>query len=251
MEERLRKRLAALARRFETADFLRGDPSFFMHGAHGPADAEATAFTASTLAFGSRKAFMPKIAEIVRLAGGDVDSWLRHRAFEKDFPAGSDECFYRFYTRGSMNAFFARYADILESHGTLGQLVERECGGNARMAVETICRNFRGAGGLVPQDAKSACKRVCMFLRWMVRDGSPVDLGLWSGFIDRATLPVPLDTHVIRQARLLGLLPERGSVSMSAAVKLSGSLAEAFPGDPCRGDFALFGLGASGGGTEG
>ena len=81
-----------------------------------------------------------------------------------------------------------------------------------------------------------------MFLRWMVRSGSPVDLGLWSGFIDRRTLVVPLDTHVLQEAKKLGLLKST-SASMSAAKRLTAALAEAFPDDPVRGDFALFGFG--------
>ena len=84
-----------------------------------------------------------------------------------------------------------------------------------------------------------------MFLRWMVRSDSPVDLGLWSDFIDRRTLVVPLDTHVLQEAKKLGLLKST-SASMSAARRLTASLAEAFPEDPSRGDFALFGYGVSG-----
>ena len=76
----------------------------------------------------------------------------------------------------------------------------------------------------------------------MVRDGSPVDLGLWSGFIDKKTLVMPLDTHVVQEACRLGLLKSPAE-SMSAAKRLTARLAEVFPDDPCRGDFALFGIG--------
>jgi uncharacterized protein (TIGR02757 family) len=78
----------------------------------------------------------------------------------------------------------------------------------------------------------------------MVRSDSPVDLGLWSDFIDRRTLVVPLDTHVLQEAKKLGLLKST-SASMSAARRLTAALAEAFPEDPSRGDFALFGYGVS------
>lgn len=89
-----------------------------------------------------------------------------------------------------------------------------------------------------------------MFLRWMVRSGSPVDIGLWSDFIDRRTLVMPLDTHVMQQSRRLGLL--KGScTSMCAARKLTASLAEVFPDDPLRGDFALFGYGVTHAHTSG
>ena len=86
------------------------------------------------------------------------------------------------------------------------------------------------------------CKRVCMFLRWMVRSGSPVDLGLWADIIDRRTLIMPLDTHVVQEATRLWLLASR-TASMSTAKKLTAAMLEVFPDDPLRADFALFGLG--------
>ena len=96
--------------------------------------------------------------------------------------------------------------------------------------------------GIIPKDATSSCKRVCMFLRWMVRDNSPVDLGLWSDLIDKSTLIIPMDTHVLQEATKLGLISSK-CTSMSAALKLSQKLREIWPDDPIKGDFALFGLG--------
>jgi uncharacterized protein (TIGR02757 family) len=81
-----------------------------------------------------------------------------------------------------------------------------------------------------------------MFLRWMVRRGPAVDIGLWADFIDRKTLIMPLDTHVITQARELGLLSKE-SATMSTARKLTALMSEVFPDDPARGDFSLFGAG--------
>ena len=89
-----------------------------------------------------------------------------------------------------------------------------------------------------------------MFLRWMVRQNSPVDVGLWRWY-SPADLLIPLDTHVIRQSVELGLLSATStkgkspSVASSAANarKLTEVLAQIWPEDPCKGDFALFGLG--------
>lgn len=83
-----------------------------------------------------------------------------------------------------------------------------------------------------------------MFLRWMTRSGSPVDIGLWSNFIDKATLPIPLDTHVLSQAHRLGLIRSK-TASMATAVELSKKLSAVFPKDPAKGDFALFGYGVN------
>jgi uncharacterized protein (TIGR02757 family) len=78
----------------------------------------------------------------------------------------------------------------------------------------------------------------------MVRDNSPVDLGLWADFIDRKTLIIPLDTHVLSQSVRLGLLNSK-TASMATARRLTAALSTVFPDDPLRGDFALFGYGVN------
>ena len=81
-----------------------------------------------------------------------------------------------------------------------------------------------------------------MWLRGMVRDGSEVDLGLWSTVIDKRTLIMPLDTHVVQQAMSLGLLSSH-TASMASALRLTALMRRVFPDDPLKGDFALFGAG--------
>ena len=240
------KILKRYAARYETAEFLDGDPSWFMHQVEGAENREATAFTASCLSFGSRSQFMPKMRGLLDCADGDLDGWIRNGGFERRFRRGCGDCFYRFFTCGHMRAFFDAYRSLLDECGTLGGYVRREAGGDGFSAVAAICRRFARAGspGVVPQDAQSACKRVCMFLRWMVRTGSPVDLGLWSGFMDRRRLVMPLDTHVMRQSVRLGLIPA-ATASMRTARRLTAVLAEVFPDDPLKGDFALFGYGVN------
>lgn len=239
-----RRRLIELAARYETPAFLEGDPSCFMHSVKGDANREATAFVASALSFGSRGQFMPKIAGLVDLAGGDMDRWIRSGAYLTEFAENDPRCFYRFFTRGAMSRFFGAYRYLMSSFGTLGEYVRKTSEGDAKKAVSAICVWFASndGGGVVPKDVKSSCKRVCMFLRWMVRADSPVDLGLWADVIDRRTLIVPLDTHVVQEAISLGLLNSPCG-SMCAARRLTARLAEVFPDDPCRGDFALFGYG--------
>jgi len=244
MDANTKSALRRLAEKYERPSFIEGDPSRFMHLARGAKNQEATAFVASALSFGSRAQFLPKIQWMVDRADGDVDRWIRTGAFEKDFAPGDGRCFYRFYTHGAMNSFLRAYRGVMDEFGTLGEFVRRASGGDAAKAVEAICRRFRGAGAgaVIPKDPKSACKRVCMFLRWMARSGSPVDLGLWSGFIDRRTLVIPLDTHVLQEAGKLGLVKGKAA-SMCTARRITAALAEAFPDDPARGDFALFGAG--------
>lgn len=217
-----------------------------MHTVAGDKNREATAFVASGLSFGSRRQFIPKIAHIVGLAEGDIDGWIREGLFEFSFPADSPKTFYRFFSEGTMNAFFRAYRDILVRHGSLGECLKAAGVSDGRVAVGRIVELFAGCRGeysVIPKNSRSACKRVCMFLRWMVRDRSCVDLGLWSDFISKETLVIPLDTHVLSQAKRLGLL-DSTSASMAVAVKLTEKMKNVFPGDPLKGDYALFGYGA-------
>ena len=227
------------------ADFINGDPSWFMHQVEGDSNKEILAFIASSLSYGSRKQFLPKIESL--MINGDYAKWLTNREYEKIVPH-TDECFYRLYTKAMMNDFLNALAQMIEQYGSMRgfiiSLKKTDEKLSALDAVKALTSWFatHGSTGVIPKDATSSCKRVCMFLRWMVRDNSPVDLGLWSDLIDKSTLIIPMDTHVLQEATKLGLITSK-CTSMSAALKLSQKLREIWPDDPIKGDFALFGLG--------
>ena len=82
-----------------------------------------------------------------------------------------------------------------------------------------------------------------MLLRWLVRTDSPVDVGLWTWF-SKKDLLMPLDTHVMQQSNELGLICSK-SANLRTAVALTKKVAEIFPDDPVKADFALFGLGVN------
>lgn len=239
--------LRLYAERYETEEFLIGDPSWWMHQVKGDANQEAMAFIASALSYGSRSQFMPKIRQLLEWSGGDVCRWISSGEYGGYFGIGDRGCFYRLYNKGMMRSFLDSCRSMMLEYGSIGAYV-RSSADDGFSAVESLCRWFseKGASAVIPCDTKSACKRLCMFLRWMVRSESPVDLGLWSDFIDRKTLIMPLDTHVLSQSMQLGLLSAR-TASMSAAKRLTGVVSEIFPDDPLRADFALFGVGVNGG----
>lgn len=241
--ESVRHMLIENADRYETGDFINGDPSWFMHQVQGDANREAMAFVASCLSYGSRQQFMPKIDHLRQCCDGEMHRWIANGDFAAVLPEGCTDCLYRLYTVDMFHHFLRAYQHLMQQYGTLGDFVRRNAA-TGFDAVAAICNYFatQGVSVIVPKDCTSACKRVCMFLRWMVRDGSPVDLGLWADAIDRRTLIMPLDTHVLQQGQHLGLLASR-TASMAAAQRLTEALATVFPDDPLRGDFALFGYG--------
>ena len=241
--------LRQYAAKYETRGFLEGDPSCFMHKVKGDDNQEAMAFIASGISYGSRKQFIPKIEWMRQQAAGEVDEWIRYGKYASVLPANDDDCFYRMQTKACMHTFLHSYQLLMEEHYSLGNYLRHKAKGKmmtASQAVEHITSWFalHGSGGVIPKNTTSACKRVCMFLRWMVRTNSPVDLGLWNDFIDRSSLIMPLDTHVMQQSCKLGLLKSR-TTSMSTALHLSEVMKTIFPGDPLQGDFALFGYGVN------
>ena len=235
--------LRGLAERYETAAFLTGDPSWFMHQVQGNANQETMAFLAASLSYGSRKQFLPKIQYLLDCSGGEPYQWLRDGDFEKDVPS-DDRCFYRLYTNRCFREFLKVTQTLLVENGTIGTFVEKNVN-DALGALRALTAYFaqRGSAAVVPKDTTSACKRLCMFLRWMVRRPSPVDLGLWQ-FISPASLIMPLDTHVLQEAQRLSLLSST-TANMNTALRLTETLREVFPNDPTKADFALFGLGVS------
>ena len=236
--------LKLYAERFENKDFIEGDPSWFMHQVKGSDNQEAMAFIAQAVSYGSRKQFMPKIQRLLDHSGGEVSKWVVEGAFN-DLVPQENTCFYRLYTNEMFNAFLSTYRRMIGEYGSMGEFVRRNSH-DTLSAIVALTSYFsaQGSKGIVPLNAKSSCKRLCMFLRWMVRDHSPVDLGLWSGFIDKKTLIMPLDVHVMRQSVGFGLL-KATTATMTTALRLTDVMRQVFPDDPLKGAFALFGLGVT------
>ncbi len=236
--------LIQYADKYETADFLPTDPSWFMHQVKGELNQETFAFIASCLSYGSRKQFFPKIQYILDCSKGEVYSWIKNGLFDKDIPDNTG-CYYRLYTNHLMNLFLHALKDMIDEYGAMRNYIQKKANdGFSAVAAITLYFGSKGIETIIPKNTSSACKRVCMFLRWMVRDGSSVDIGIWSDFIDKRTLIMPLDTHVLQEACKLGLLTSK-TASMGAARKLSAKMLRIFPDDPLKGDFALFGYGVN------
>ena len=235
------QQLKQYAERYENVTYFQEDPSLFMHQVNGIKNQEAIAFIASSLSYGKREQFNRKIELIYEWSKGEVDEWIRKGKFEDHFKEGDTKCFYRLYKNGTMYRFLHAYQQLLLTYGSLGDYV-RQHATDGPTAIAAICQYFNGHGisRIIPQNTQSACKRVCLFLRWMVRSNSPIDLGLWADSIDRRTLIMPLDVHVLRQSAHFGLLTTK-TATMSAARRLTAILADIFPDDPLKGDYALFG----------
>ncbi len=254
---KLKQQLIALADKYEVASFCDEDPSQFLHWyKKGKANIEVASFIAAMLAFGNRKQFIPKIRFILETAdnsAGDICSWLKNGAYKKDFLRGTNK-YYRFYSFDDMQIFFDELAEIFNCEKSIGdffrkrwmEACDKENGQSPHLA-DIISHSFPKSK-IVPKGKSSANKRIHMFLRWMVRQNSPVDLGLWSWY-SPADLLIPLDVHVMQEGQKLGLIAEKATASRKTAIELTTKMNEIFPGDPARADYALFGIGVDGGVT--
>lgn len=236
--------LRHLAAKYETKDFLQNDPSWFMHQVLGRENQEVMAFIASVLSYGKRELFFPKLHFMLKASRFQPYRWVKEALFRRDI-GDNEQCFYRLYNNHMMLQFLDTLQKIIIAYGSLGAFAKSLAVNHTALEVLNGLSDYflaQGIKGMVPSPRTSVAKRPCMFLRWMVRDGSPVDLGLWADFIDKRILFIPLDTHVMQEATRLGLIKNK-SASWHTVVQLTDSLRNIFPDDPAKGDFALFGVG--------
>lgn len=242
-----KNKLKELAEKYETVEFIKDDPIQFPHRFTESEDVEIAGFVASLFAYGNRKVFIKKLNELFEIMNNQP------RKFVLNFEPKSLKGF---------NYRFAKDFDVIEVFNILKKLYKEDGGLNKLFCygwqidnsiskmLQTVTdyfysnlKNEVGMGfyHLIPNPKnKGAMKRMNMFLRWMVRKG-PVDLGLWN-FIDTSELLIPLDVHVARLSREMGLLT-RSSNDFKAVLELNENLKKFDPKDPAKFDFAIFGLG--------
>lgn len=247
MTPELIQKLQNLANAYEISSFCDEDPSQFMrwYPVERISDVECASFIAAMLAFGNRKQFIPKIQQILELADlhGGISQWCLAGAPE--FPHGTEK-FYRFYSYDDMHILFSEISKIINQNSNFGEFFHKiyqnslETHKNIHLS-QIISQNFPESK-IVSKGENSANKRIHMFLRWMCRQNSPVDLGLWNWY-PQSQLIIPLDVHVLQESIKLGLLPENAKPTGKTAIQLTKELLKAFPNDPVKADFALFGLG--------
>ncbi len=222
----------------ECTEFIGSDPVQFPHRYTERGDIEASAFISAWMAYGSRKVFLQildRLHATMDAVGGPY-RFITNHAY-RQLENNAQSCLYRFYKWEDFIVLCERMAEVyaekrsLEAFFIPGQSLDS--------GVFALCKAFEGVNGIPVPGSPSANKRFYMFLRWMVRPGSPVDFGIWKN-ISPSQLIVPLDTHVYQIALRLGLT-SRKSADLKTAAEITAAMAEIWPDDPSRGDFALYG----------
>lgn len=237
------------AARFEKPGFIASDPVAVPHGFDDPADQQVIAFFSALLAWGRRETTLDKMAELcVRM---DYRPYRFVRTFDDRSRERLDGFKHRTFSSEDAANLCGALASALETFGSLETLFahglsdgDTDVGPAIEFASSYLLSQpsmpIRMRKHLARPSTGSACKRICLFLRWMVRPG-PVDLGLWRA-IQPSRLVLPLDVHSGAQARAIGML-ERKQSDWKAAMELTRRCRALDPNDPCRFDYAFFGMG--------
>lgn len=250
----LKKQLDNYVEQYETKDFIIDDPVQFCHRFENIEDIELAGFIASLFAFGNRKVFINKLNELFKIAENEPVNFIKN--FDARLLKGFN---YRFAKENDVAVVLKTLKTLYLFGGTVKTIFEegyknKDYQQMLKFVTEYFYKGFEENSRIYECDMKGACyllpnafkggamKRVNMFLRWLVRDGE-VDLGLWK-FIDKSELLIPLDTHVARISRGLGLL-KRNSNDMKAVIELTENLRKFDKKDPIKYDFALFGYGVN------
>lgn len=258
--ENLKEYLDELVAKNNTEAFIKDDPVQFPHRYRDLRDIEIVSFLVATIAWGNRKMILNSSNKMLEIMGkspydyvmsGDweklEDGKCVHRTFFNrdlkyycrglkalyEIPCNSNEVprFARNDKPTLENIFFNEEHDVWKGIQNFRDLMA-EANGCASKHISNPCCESPMKG--------SACKRLHMALRWLVRDDGIVDLGVWKR-LKTKDLMIPLDVHVARVSRDLGLI-DRKSNDRQTVELLTAKLREFDAEDPVKYDFALFGV---------
>ena len=250
-ELKIKEYLDEMVERFNKPVFIEDDPISIPKQFDTLQDIEIIGFWVAMLSWGQRKTIINKAKELIGLMDhAPYDFIMQHEEKDRERFANFKHRTFQYTDTLYFLEFFQQY---YQKHKTLetafaNGLKEKDVtveNGLVQFHNDFFSLEFapkRTRKHVSTPERNSRCKRLNMFLRWMVRkDNSKVDFGLWKT-IKASQLLIPLDVHVERVARSLSLI-ERKQNDWKTVLELSEKLRKFCPEDPVKYDFALFGLG--------
>ncbi len=245
----LKQQLDKYILEYETKDFLKDDPIQIIHKFVNKDDTEIAGFIASMFAYGKREVFIQKLNHIFDLMENKPLDYIKSFDYKNN---NLNCCDYRFSKDCDLIQIFKILNMLYSEKETLESLFKNNYHGEVWSMLQGVVDYFynnvdiqvtKGFYHLLPNPKKkSAMKRMNMLLRWFVRK-SAVDIGIWD-FIPTSELLIPLDTHVAKISRKLGLL-KRNDNGYDSVIELTNNLKLFDANDPVKYDFALFGYGVN------
>lgn len=251
-KQELRGLLENLHSKYNNSGFIEADPISLPHKFTRKEDIEIAGFLAATIAWGNRKVIVRNAHRMAEMMDNSPYDFTMNASREDMAPLM--EFVHRTFNGDDFLTFIMALRNIYTNHGGIGAFFERSYAQSSdmRKAISEFRNEFfsiehdkRSQKHLSSIDKGAACKRLNMFIRWMVRkDDHGVDFGLWEG-IPSSAIYLPLDVHSGNMSRELGLL-SRTQNDWRAVEEVTQSLAGFDPEDPVKYDFALFGAGIDG-----
>ena len=243
--------LEKLYDRYNHREFIKPDPLQFVYHYSNPQDMEIAALLAAELAYGRVQQIQKSLTNLLERMGAGTFEFVLN--FDKQKRRKLKNFKHRFTSGDALSDLLELLKKVLNLYGSIQEFFVQGCNPgdkNIIAALSKFCDSLldmyakthnrpapRQLSYLLPRPAAdSPCKRLNLFLRWMVRDDE-VDTGLWKG-IDKTKLIVPVDVHMGRLCRILGF-HDRKVISLSTAVKITECFSEIEPADPVKYDFAL------------
>ena len=236
-----KERLEALYSAYNRRCYVHPDPLEFLYDFQDPLDIEVVGFIASSLAYGNVKQILRSVSLVLSKMGPSPSAFLLSSPF-RGIAATFSDFKHRFTAGEDLARLLWGVRRVIERHGSLQKCFMsrlRHDDGTVIPALSTFVNDIfpEGCDFLIPTPGKgSACKRLNLFLRWMVRRDD-VDPGGWDG-VPPSKLLVPLDTHMHRIAMTLGLT-KRKQADLRTAMEITEAFREVSPRDPVRYDFVL------------
>ena len=245
----LREHLDRVYTSYNRREFLHPDPLEFLWRYNRAEDREIVGLVASGLAYGRVAQILRSTEKVLYALGSAPSEYLRSLSpGELDGKLSGFK--HRFTIDSEMVALLKSVSILQEKWGLLENMFEAFLSGNSYLsALERFVSSILGNAGikkssLLPRPALgSACKRLHLFMRWMVRSDE-VDPGVWTS-ISPSILVIPLDVHMFRVARSLGFT-ERKNTTYKTALEITESFRRINPDDPVKYDFALTRMGIQG-----
>ena len=231
--------------KYNRLNFIESDPVSIPHQFTKKEDIEIAGFLAATIAWGQRVTIINNANKMMKLMGNSPHDFVMS-AKEKELKR-FDGFVHRTFNSIDAVYFMKALQHIYKKHGGLEMVFSKpDCNDaimNFRKSFFSIDYPPRTMKHVSSPEANSSAKRLCMYLRWMVRkDKQGVDFGIWNSELLPSHIMCPLDVHSGNVARKLGIL-KRTQNDWKAVAELTTNLRKFDGKDPVKYDFALFGLG--------
>jgi uncharacterized protein (TIGR02757 family) len=227
-----------LINKYNNLKYFTTDPVAVVRMCKEKADIEIMAVVCSWLAYGNRQQIYKKCNFAFTLMNGAPYNYLMSGDWHQY--KTDNNSFYRLFKFSDfynlMNSLYNIYTKHKDLESYINDFIDKNTEADY---LDALISGIKANG--IPKDKKSACKRLCLMLRWLIRDDNKVDLGTWKS-LSKTKLYIPLDVHVNRVSRQLGLL-KRNASDFKAVQELTENCSKYFPEDPTIMDFALFGSG--------